>query len=257
MRAIWTGSISFGLINIPVKLYSGTEIRGGIDLRMLHKKDLSPIRYARICRQDGKEIPFEEIVKGYEWREGDYIVLEDSDFAKADAKRSTTIDIKLFCYATDIDLRYFQTPYFLEPAKGSDKPYALLRDSLAKSGKLAIAKFVLRNREHLAAIIPVDKALVLQQMHFTNELRSPAGLKLPAAGDSAKAEVDLAMKLIDQLTGPFIPEDFHDTYTEELEKIIEEKAKGKPIKARGKEPVATKTVDLMATLKASLEKQKK
>lgn len=255
MRAIWTGSISFGLINIPVKLYSGTETRGGIDLHMLHKTDLSPIRYAKICRADGKEIPFEDIVKGYEYQDGDYVVLEPDDFKKADAKKTSTIDIQLFAPAAEIDIRYYDKPYYLEPAKGAEKPYALLRQALAKSGQLAIAKYVMREREHLAAVVPVGNALILEQMRFTNEIRQPIGLKLPDEKEVSASEVNLALKLIEQLTGPFIGEDYHDTYTEELEEIIEAKVKGKAPKVHGKALAPTKSSDLMATLKASLENE--
>lgn len=253
MRALWTGSISFGLINIPVRLYSGSDSRDGIDLRMLHKKDLSPIRYSRVCRKDGKEIPYDQIVKGYEYQDGDYITLEEADFKKADAEKTTAIEISLFADAREIDIRYYDKPYYLEPAKGAEKPYALLREALAKSGKVAVARFVMRGREHLAAITPVERALVLEQMRFTDELRRPTGLKLPTGGHVAASEIELAMKLVKQLSGAFIPEDYHDTYTEELEEIIEEKAKGHKPKPHGKAPTITKSHDLMATLKASLD----
>jgi DNA end-binding protein Ku len=253
MRAIWTGSISFGLINIPVKLYSGSESRGGIDLTMLHKKDLSPIRYAKVCRKDGKEIPYDQIVKGYEYQEGDFVVLTDEDFKKADAEKTNTIDIAQFADENEIDVRYYDKPYYLEPSgKGSDKPYALLREALTSSGKIAIARFVLRNREHLAAVKPVGKALVLNQLRWPAELRSPGELKLPGTDAASSKEVDMALKLVDQLTEPFVAEDFHDTYTEELEEIIEEKAHGKTHVQHGKAPSKTGTKDLMAALQASL-----
>lgn len=256
MRAIWNGSIGFGLVNIPVKLYSGAESRGGLDLTMLHSKDNSPIRYIKVCRADGKEVPYEDIVKGYEYRKGDYIVLDEKDFEKANAKKSKTIEIVEFTAETEIDVRYFEKPYYLEPDKGAEKAYALLREALAKSGKIAIAKFVLRNREHLAALKPVGRVLVLDQMRFTSELRQPSELNLPEATATEK-EIDMALALIDQLTEPFVPEDFHDTYTEELEKVIEAKAKGKKIvTADSEEPQPTDVKDLMAQLKASLEKQK-
>lgn len=256
MRALWSGSLSFGLINVPVKLYSGSESRGGIDLHMLHKKDLSPIRYSKVCRKDGEEIPFKDIVKGYEYQEGDYVVIEDEDFEKANAEKTNTIDITTFTDESEIDVRYFEKPYYLEPTKGAEKTYALLREALKQSHKIAVAKFVLRNREHLAAVKPVGAALVLNQMRFTNEIRESSDLKLPDAKAASKGEVDMALKLIDQLSGPFIPEDYHDTYTEELEEIIEEKVEGKQPKKKGKAPVKTASKDLMAALKASLEETK-
>lgn len=254
MRAIWTGSLSFGLINVPVKLYSGSESRGGIELNMLHKKDLSPIRYAKFCRKENKEITFGEVVKGYEYEPGEFIVLEDEDLEKANAEKTSTIEIAQFSDEDEIDIRYFEKPYYLEPMKGAEKTYALLQQALKKSGKIAIARFVLRNREHLAAVKPVGPALVLNQMRFPEEIRSPGGLKLPdaKAADVKKAELDMALKLISQLTDQFIPEDFHDTYTAELEKVIAEKVKGRKPKKRGKQPAATETTDLMAALKASL-----
>ncbi|HVE80972.1 MAG TPA: Ku protein [Candidatus Dormibacteraeota bacterium] len=257
MRALWTGSISFGLINIPVRLYSGSEHNEGLDLTMLHKKDLSPIRYARICRRDGKEIPYDQIVKGYEYKDGDYIVLTDEDFKRANARKTKTIDIAEFVLEGEIDSRYYEKPYYLEPQKGADKSYALLRDALNKSGKIAIAKFVLRNREHLGALKPVGRALVLNQMRFPTEIRSPAKLDLPAGSKAGQKEIKMAMALIEQLTEPFIPEDFHDTYIEELQEAIEKKAKGKPAPKKGAEPEPTKVGDLMSALKASLDKQAK
>jgi DNA end-binding protein Ku len=256
MRALWTGSLSFGLINIPVRLYSGSESRGGIDLDMLHKTDHERIRYARICRADGKEVPWEDIVKGYEYAKGDYVILTDDDFKKANVRKSKTIDITEFSDEDEIDVRYFDKPYYLEPDKNAQKPYALLREALKRSKKVAIAKFVLRNREHLALVKPVGAALVLEQMRFANEVRPPSELKLPDKISATDKEIDMALALIKHLTEPFAPEDFHDTYTEELEDIIAAKAKGKKPPKQGKEPQPTQVKDLMGMLKASLEAEK-
>jgi DNA end-binding protein Ku len=255
MRAIWSGSIGFGLVNIPVKLYSASQAREGLDLDMLHKKDHSPIRYARICREDGKEIPYEDVVKGYEYKKGDYIVLTQEDLKKADVKRTESIDIKQFADEAEIDSRYYEKPYYLEPEKGADRAYALLRDALAKSGKVALAKYAMRARDNMGAIKPIGNALVLVQMRFPADVRNPKDLKFPT--EKAKSEeLQMAMALIKQLDKPFIPEDWHDTYTEELEEVIEEKAMGHKPKAKGKEPRDTQVKDLMATLKASLEDSK-
>lgn len=256
MRALWTGSLSFGLINVPVRLYSGSESRGGIELNMLHKSDLSPISYSKVCRRDGQEVPYEDIVKGYEYQEGDYVVLTDADFEKANSSKSNTIDIKQFTDEGEIDVRYFEKPYYLEPAKGADKPYALLREALSKSKKIALSTFVLRNREHLAAVKAVGHALVLNQMRFTAELRDPSELKLPPATGVDAKELAVAIKLIEHLTEPFTPEDFHDTYTEDLEEIIEKKVKGERPKQKGHPPLKTQSKDLMAMLLASLEEPK-
>jgi DNA end-binding protein Ku len=253
MRAIWTGSISFGLVNIPVKLFSASETREGIQLHMLHAKDQAPIRYAKFCSAEGVEVPFSDIVKGYEYAEGEYVVITDEDFEAADAKKTSTVDIVEFTSEDQIDVRYLERPYYMEPQKGADKAYELLREALRQSNKLAVAKFVLRQREHLAVIKTVGQVLVLNQMRFPADLRSPGGLKLPT-GKADQRELEMALKLVDQLTEPFIAEDFHDTYTEELQARIEAKVKGQPV-PEGK-PADTKPVkDLMAALKASLNEE--
>jgi len=254
MRAIWSGSISFGLVNIPIKLYSAAEARDGIQLHLLHKKDQAPIRYARICTEEGTEVPYKDIVKGYEYAEDQYVILTEEDFAAADPKKTSTVDIMAFTGESQIDVRYLERPYYLEPAKGADRAYALLREALKKSDRLAIARFVLREREHLAIIKAVGGVLVLNQMRFPADLRTPGGLKLPS-GKPEKHELDMATKLIDQLTKPFIPEDYHDTYTEELEARIASKVKGQP-EAPEKPAEAPPVKDLMAALKASLEEHK-
>ncbi len=256
MRSIWTGSLSFGLVNIPVRLYSataGTEI----SFNMLHKKDLSPIKYVRICRKDGKEVPYEEIVKGYEYQKGDYVVLTEEDFKKISAKKTKTIDILDFSMESEIDTIYFEKPYYLEPEKGAEKAYILLRDALKQSKKVGIATFVMRNKEHLAAIKTFEDVLVLNQLRFQDEIRTPDELNLPKVKAAAKGkEIEIALSLIDHLTGKFKPESYKDTYKKDLEKIIKAKAKGKPIKIKEeKEPHATEVADIMKLLKESLEKE--
>ena len=149
MRALWSGSISFGLINIPIRLYSASEERGGLNLDMLHRKDLSPIRYARICKAEEKEVPYADIVKGYEYQKGDYIVISPEDLKNAQPKKTETIEISHFLKEEEIDPIFFEKPYYLEPAKGADKPYALLRETLVASKKVAVVKYILRDREHL------------------------------------------------------------------------------------------------------------
>lgn len=252
MRAIWSGLVSFGLINIPVKLYAGSESRGGIELNMVRKSDLSPIGYKKVAKIDEREVSFGEIVKAYEYQPGEYVVVDEHDLEKATAKRTKTIDIQEFTNEAEIDVRYFDRPYYLEPDRGADKPYALLRQALQASRKVAVARFVLRNREHLAAIKPIGDALILNQMRFPSEIRSPAGLKLPDAKAASPAEIDMATELVEKLTRPFIPEDFHDTYTEQLESVIEAKVKGRQTQAEPA-PATTTSKDLMAALKASLE----
>ncbi len=253
MRPIWNGSISFGLINIPVRIFSGTNPHEGIDLDMLHKDDHAPIRYARICRKDGEEISWNDIVKGYEYREGDYVVLTKKELESIDAEKTQTIDILQFVDEEDIDIRYFEKPYYLEVVKGGDKAYALLRTALQKTGKLALAKFVMHQREHVAVIKPLGRALVLEQMRFPSDLRQPGELHFPTDKVVAKSEVEMAVKLVKQETKPFIAEDLRDTYTEELEEMIKDKTKGKKITSKTKAPEKTSSKDLMNALKASLK----
>lgn len=236
-------------------MYSGANPRQGIDLDMLHREDHAPIRYARICRKDGEEIPWNDIVKGYEYRDGDYVVLTKKDLENLDSKKTQTIDILQFVDEGSIDLRYFEKPYYLETVKGGDKAYALLRAALDKSGKLALCTFVLHEREHVAVVKPVGRALVLEQMRFPTDLREPGELHFPTDHDVTDKELDMALKLIKQETKPFIAEDLRDTYTDELEEMIKAKTKGKkPPKTAKAEPHPATATDLMSALKASLNK---
>lgn len=253
MRALWSGSLSFGLINIPVRLYSGVEGHHQLDLHMLHKDDLSPIRYARICTNDGQEIPYEDIVKGYEWQPGEFVVISDEEFAEASVEKSNTIDIKQFTNESEIDIRYFEKPYYLEPAKGAEKAYALLREALAGSDKIAVCTYVMRNRQHLAAIKPVGDVLVLDQMRFADEVGQPSGLKLPSSEETDEKELEIARKLVEELTEGFDPERFHDTYQEDLGKIIQQRIEGAAPSEKGKRKLETPSRDLMQALKESLE----
>jgi DNA end-binding protein Ku len=255
MRALWTGSISFGLVTIPVKMYSGSQSHEGLDLDMLHKKDKSPIRYAKICREEGEEVPYEDIVKGYEYSDGEYVVLTEEDMERANTHKTKNISIKQFVDADDIDSRYYDKPYYLEPDKGGEHAYALLREALEKSNKVALGLFAMRARDNMGALKPFGKGLIFNQMRFPADLRQPTGIAFPDEKPH-KDEVDMALQLIKQLDKPFIPEDWHDTFTEELEEIIEEKVKGTKPKPQKKAPAHTKSDDLMATLRASLEKTK-
>ncbi len=250
MQAIWSGSISFGLVNIPIKLYSGSEERS-LDLTMLHKKDMSPIRYAKICRAEEKEIAYEDVVKGFEYEKGEYVVLTEQDFEKASSQSTHIIAINEFTDEQAIDIRFFEKPYYLEPEKGGDKAYALLREALKKSKKVAVATFVLRNREHLAVIKPIGKVLVLNRIRFATEIRSANGLKLPEPHLTNEKEITMALALIDQLSHDFKAEDFHDQYSEDLEKAIIAKSKGRKITQKAG-PKRSEIPNLMAALKASL-----
>lgn len=221
---------------------------------MLHKDDHAPIRYARICRKDGEEIPWNDIVKGYEYADGDYVVLSKKELDELDAEKTQTVDIIQFVDEPAIDIRYFEKPYYLEPVKGGEKAYALLRAALGKSKKLALAKFVMHEHEHVAVIKPVGRALVLNQMRFPSDIREPGQLSLPTDKDVTPKELEMALKLVKQETKPFMPEDLHDTFTDELEELIKEKVKGKkPHKKAAKERHETTAKDLMGALKASLK----
>ncbi len=253
MRPIWSGTISFVLVNIPVRLYTATEERS-INFNLLHKGDLSRIRYSRICEIENKEVPYEDLVRGFEYQKGEYVVIDDEDLAKADPKRSKSIEIVDFVQADQIDPIYFAHPYYLEPDEGAEKSYSLLRDALTESKKVAVAKFVLKDKEHLAALRPDKDIIVLQQLRFAHEIRQSAGLKISKEKPQEK-ELELALSLIEKLTGKFEPEKFKDDYYDTLKNIIDQKAKGKLIKPLSAEPTPTEFADLMAKLKESLEKE--
>lgn len=255
MRAIWTGALGFGLINIPIRVFSGSKERA-LNFDMLHKKDLSPIRFARICKADGKEIPYQDIVKGYEYQPGDYVVLTDEDFKNASPKKTKLIEVIDFTNENEIDPIFYEKPYFLEPGKGAGKAYAILRDALRKSKRVGIAKYVLHNKEHIGVVKPYGKLLVVIQLRYANEINDASQLDVPETEHSDK-EVNMAIKLIDELTTHFKPEKYHDTYIEDLEKLIAEKAHGKKPRKKGREPKITPVKDIMSLLKESLEEHQR
>lgn len=260
MRAIWKGGISFGLVYIPVKLYSAAPTSKNIEFDMLRKGDNCPIKYVRVCKSTGEEVPWKDIVKGYEYRKGDYIIMQEKDFDKASPKKTKTIDIEDFVDRKQIDPKYFDKPYFVEPTPEAAKTYALLRETLKKSGKAAVARYVIRNRQHLGLILVEDNMLYLNQMRFADELRNPEEVKVPDASKPSKKELDMALNLVEQMTSDFKPESYHDDYKEDMMKIIEAKAKSKKnlvkVDKGEEEPQATEADDLMAQLKASLKQTK-
>jgi DNA end-binding protein Ku len=254
-RAIWKGAISFGLVTIPVGLYSAVEGRGELHFRQLHAKDGSPIDYKRFCAEEDVEVAWKDIVKGYEHRKGEFVVLTDEDFAKARVPATQTFEIRDFVPRSDIDGRYFDHPYFLAPAgKSATKAYGLLRDALAESGRVGVGKVVLRQREHLAALQPSGAALELTTLRFADELRTPKDLDLPAAGKGwTKKEMTLARGLIDSLASEWKPEQYTDEYEAVLRDIIDRKAAGERISAPKLErarPVRNLVDALEASLKA-------
>lgn len=256
MRAIWNGAIGFGLVNIPIKLYSASE-ESNIDLDMLDKNDFSNIKFKRVNEKSGKEVPWENIVKGYKL-EGNYIVLEKADFAAASPEKSKILSIKQFVNHDDIDPAYFESPYFLEPQKNGEDAYRLLLKALVKTKMAGIGTFILREKELLCLVRPYDdKILMVNRMRFPQEIRSYEELKLPANKTPAAAELDMAESLIKQLATEFEPEKYKDTYNEDLMKIIEKKAQGSEYKVPEDNTKETAATDLMAMLKASLEAGKK
>jgi DNA end-binding protein Ku len=256
MRSIWTGAIGFGLVNIPVKLYSATE-SSTLDLDMLDKKDHSNIRFLRVNEKTGKEVEWANIVKGYKLPNDEYVVLTDKDFEMASAKKTKTIEITDFVKEEEIDSVYYETPYYIEPEKSGARAYALLREALHKTGKVGVASFVMRSKEGLAILRPSGDVIILNRIRFFEEIRDTEDLNLPPKTAVKPAELKMAISLIDQLTHKFDISAYKDTYSADLMKLIHAKAKGKPVKATRLKVVHSKSEDLMSQLKASLSKRRK
>ncbi len=254
MRAMWNGSLSFGLINIPVKAYTASQEQD-IQFRMLHKKDLSPIRFMRFCAEENKEVPFSEIVKGYEYEKGEYVVIGEEEFKQVNLKKTSTMEIQYFADFAEIEIVFYEKPYYLEPDKKAGKAYKLLYEALNESKKVAIVNFVFHHKEHLGAVISSNGVLVLMQMRYPAEIRSTDELTIPEDKVDPK-ELKMALDLVNQLTNPFKPENHFDTYTSEIHELIESKMKGKQLPAKTKEVVKThKVQDLMELLKESMKQK--
>ncbi len=254
MRAIWKGAISFGLVNIPIALYPATR-REELKFQMLRASDLSPINYKRVAEVDGKEVPWEEIVKGYEFEKGKFIVLKDEDFSRVDIEAARTVNITDFVQLKEVDPMFFSKPYYMAPEKGGEKAYTLLREALEASGKLGIAKVVIKTREYLAAVKPERRGLVLELMHFADELVEPSESQIPEKSrEVGKKELEMAKALIEGMTSKWDPAKYKDDYREALLKLIDEKvehggslpAKPKPAHRPGK------VIDLVSVLQQSL-----
>lgn len=254
MKSIWKGYISFGLVNIPVRMYSGSQSHT-LDLDMLRKKDHCPIKFKRVCGEDEKEVPYNEIVKGYEFNKGEYVILEEKDFESARIEKSSNIDLVHFVDSSEVEPVYFEKPYFLEPDKAGAKPYSLLREAILKSKKIGIAKFVMKNREHIGVINVYNDIIVLNQIRYADEVRKPTDLKIPETKTVNQKELDIALTLIKQMSSKFKPSEFKDTYINDLKKIIEQKAKGKKIKRVIKSPKPETGKSIMTLLKASIKKK--
>jgi DNA end-binding protein Ku len=258
MRPTWKGAITFGLVTVPVSLYPATEGREELKFRLLHRKDSSPVEYRRVCTEEGVEVPWGEIAKGYEYEKGHFVVMTDEDFEKARTPATQTIEIQDFVPADQIDALYFDTPYYLEPAgKGAGKSFALLRDALEKSGRVGIGTVVLRQREHLVGIEPAGSAIVCTTLRYAHEIRATGSLDLPKAGTGwDKREMDLALKLVDTLASDWEPGKYRDTYTAVLRQAIDQKLAGKEISLP--QPRAPhKVVSLVKALEQSLKEPRK
>jgi DNA end-binding protein Ku len=257
MRPLWKGAITFGLVTIPVSLFPATH-REELKFRQLRASDHSPVNYKRVAEADGKEVPWEQIVKGYEYEKGKFVILKDEDFARVDVEATQTVDIMNFVSLEEVDPLLFYKPYYLEVAKGGDKAYVLLRDALIDTGKIAIAKVVIRTRQHLAAVKPQKKGLMLELMHFPQELIDVAEFNEPAEKTVGKSEMQMAKQLIASMTTDWRPELYNDDYHEALEKLIEEKVEhpDKTAAAPAKKRQATNVIDLVSVLQESLQQSK-
>jgi DNA end-binding protein Ku len=261
-RAVWKGAISFGLVHIPVTLYPGST-SSTLDLDLLDKRDFAPVGYQRVNKRTGKEVAPDQIVKGYEYAKGEYVVVNDADFEQANVKATQTVEIQAFVDASEVAPCYFDTPYYLEPGKRAGKGYALLRETLRKTGRVGVATVVLRARQHLALVMPVGRLLVLNTLRFAGEIRPASGLDLPAAnlktaGVSSK-ELDLAERLVKDMTEQWRPGAYKDTYRNDLLARIERKVKSGQTHDVGGDAEreaprrGAQVIDLMAALKKSLD----
>jgi DNA end-binding protein Ku len=262
-RSLWHGAISFGLIYVPVDLY-GASKDGSLSLHFLDNRDFSPVGYQRINKSTGKEVDWKHIVRGYEYEKGRYVALSDADLKHANLKASETIAIENFTDADEIAPMYFDTPYYLSPAKGGGKVYALLREALESTKKVAVASFVMRGRQHLCAIVPHKDTLMLLTLRFASDVLAPVQVKDAAASGRASklstAEISMARKLVSQMSGPFRPNAFKDTYRADLMRRIREKIRSKQTHALAPEPAASErpkaqVIDLMEALRKSLERK--
>jgi len=255
-RALWKGSISFGLVNIPVELH--TAVRNHRPkFRMLHAKDKSPVKFERVCIKDGHPVAWEDLVKGYEYSKGHFVVMTKEDFQSAALEKTRIVDIVDFVDAEDIDDRFFETPYYLVPVKGGERAYALLREAIRESKRVGIAKFILRDAQHLAAVEVIQDAIVLTIMRFADELVDVAQFDFPSTSGVRKQELDMAKALVNSLAAEWDPSKYTDQYRENLMRVIQGKVKGKEVELEPMaEPRQAEVVDLMERLRKSLASTK-
>jgi len=262
-RALWKGAISFGLVHVPVSLYPASKSEG-ISFDMIDKRDFAPVGYKRYNKSTGDEIERENIVKGYEYEKGEYVVITDEDFKQANVKATQTVEIVGFVDAASVSPYYYDTPYYLEPGKRGEKGYTLLREVLRRTGRIGIANVVIRSRQHLAALIPVDRMLVMNTLRFANEIRSMAELNLPEAGEGDLRENELTMgeRLVDDMTEKWKPEQYKDTYSDDLLKRIEKRIQAGETHAvtatsedQSEPRKGAEVIDLVSLLRRSLDKK--
>ena len=254
-RGLWKGAISFGLVNVPVELHSAQKRSSELDLTMLDKRDLAPVGYKRVNKESGKEVPWSDVVKGYEYKDGEYVVLSTEDFRRANPEATKTVDIHAFVDLQSIQPQHFDTPYYLVPGKHGEKGYALLRDTLHKARKAGIATVVIRTKQYLAALLAQDELLVLNTLRYADELKEPSELKVPKAKVTGK-ELDMALRLVEDMADEWRPEKFKDTYREDILKRVKQKVKAgeteeitEPEKEKRE---GAEVIDLMAALKKSI-----
>jgi DNA end-binding protein Ku len=252
-RAIWSGTISFGLVSVPVRMFSATESKE-LRFHFLHRDDLTPIGYDKVRKDTGEHVDADEIVRGFEIEKGRYVPLEDEDLDRLDIELTHSIDICDFVDLDEIDPIYFRKAYYLAPQDGAEKPYRLLVKALEETRKVGIAKVVIRNKEHLAALRPYERALLLETMYYADEIRQPESVD--GRGQLPKAEVEMAKSLVENLSDKFKPDKYDDQYRRELLKLIRAKAKGKKL-PEPEEPEEAEVVDLMAALRESVAQTKK
>lgn len=252
-RAIWKGALSFGLVNIPVEVHTAVR-ENRPRFRMLHAKDKSPISFERVCQKEGEPVAWEDIVKGFEFEKGRFVVLTKEDFAAAALEKTKRIDVLDFVEGEAIDDRFFDKPYYLTPAAGGDEAYALLREAIRDSGRIGVAKFILRDTQHLAAIEAIGDALVVSTLRFADELVDTESLRFPTAKAVRKQDRALAKTLIDNLSAEWDPKKYKDDYSENLMRVIRARMKGKEARlVSDKRPRDSNVVDLMERLRASLD----
>jgi DNA end-binding protein Ku len=261
-RSLWKGAISFGLVNVPVELHSARKRSAELDMTMLDKRDLAPVGYKRVNKATGKEVPWSEVVKGYEYKDDKFVVMSDEDFRRANPEAAKTVDIVAFVDLAEIRPQHFETPYYLRPEKRGEKAYALLRETLQKAGKAGIASVVIRTKQYLAALVAQEELLVLNTLRYADELKDPAELEIPKAKVTPK-ELDMALRLVEDMADKWHPEKYKDTYKDDLLKRIKEKVKAgetEEIPEPEEAPRAGKgadVIDLMSLLKKSVEKKPK